>query len=137
MLAINSVYVAITSIQSRDGNPYPWISALIVLAAQLFIPVLFIVKKYGLEGSQGSAVLISVITALSCVYLITRRAAGFEMEFGGEMGVRLKIISCLFVSTIAIVWLARSSPEAALILYFVYAMLPLQKMLRLPIATNG
>ena len=59
------------------------------------------------------------------------------MEFGGEMGVRLKIISCLFVSTIAIVWLARSSPEAALILYFVYAMLPLQKMLRLPIATNG
>lgn len=133
MNAIRSMFVALTSIQAKGGNPYPQISVSIALVGQIFIPVLAVLQKYIYWLPSVQILFLSISSSFLIVWLAVRSAAGFRMIFEGGMSLRMKVFAALIFPALVFVFVARASPEGALLLYAFYSILPLGKILGFPI----
>ncbi len=133
MLAIKSLFVALKSIQVHDGNPYPRLTVWIGLAGQLFIPILSVINRYAAGFANETSVALSLATSFIFVIFVTRNLSTSEMKFDGELQLRCKIFFSFFLPLVAFVCIARISPILSLSGYLVYSLIPLQRILKLPL----
>ena len=133
MLAIKTMFVAITSIQRKEGNIYPRAVVTVLLSGQLFIPLLMLMRKYISNANNIASLSASIVISIAVIHVITRSASNLRMQDNRELGLRIKIMVALFVPTVVIAWIARDFPWLSLLIYIAYAILPLRKILNLPI----
>lgn len=130
MLAIKSLYVALASIQTERGNPYPRIAILIGLAGQLIVPVFSVFDRYASHVSRGVALLVAGLLSLFVINIVVRSLPEKNLLFIVNTALKVKVFACLLIPTLFFVFVARKSPEASIFLYFLYSILPLKSLLR-------
>jgi hypothetical protein len=127
------MFVAITSIQRSTDNPFPQLVGWIALAGNIFAPIFSTIQKYSLGISDKNLIAASCVTSMLLILLITNGAEKFSMDVGDGYALKLRIALVLVASTIVFAVISRTLPELSLLAYFAFALLPLQRLLDLPI----
>lgn len=132
MRAIKTLFAAITGIQTAAGNSLPKLVAWVVLCGQLCVPVYCVVEKYIHQEQKTFAV--SAIISIAVVLFSTASISIPVIPAGKLLSLKLKGALILFASTLLFAGIARLSPELSLAAYFLFAFLPLQKVLSVEVA---
>lgn len=132
MLALRSIFVAVVRAQQSVGNPGPRVVAYIALMGICFPPMLAAWRKY-LPGSQQQLALPAALVIAFSIAFATASAA--KLSSGPiqlNYSMRLRIAAAVFLPAVALLFIARVSPEIALAAFAVFCLIPLQRLLRLP-----
>lgn len=131
MLALKSMFVGITSIQRSMGVSSPQVVAWIALAGHMLAPIATMGLKYFPDAPKWLVFSASAVAALSLVILATGQAKKYEMKVDGNKE-KDKLLAVFLVSIFLVIGIARYSPELSVVSYFVFCLVPLQRLIRLP-----
>ena len=132
MLAIRTLFVAISTIQTEAENPFPRVTARIALAAQPFVPVFLLLRSVLPSDTGLSTIVVAASISLLLILPPTYSKTIQEVEIDDNWErIKTAIAVLLFASVVPMAVIARYSAGYALATYLVFASLPLQKWLNI------
>lgn len=126
------MFVGIASIQKSMGVSAPQVVAWIALACHMLVPIVTMGLKYFPEAPKEVIISASTVIALSLVFFVAGSAKKYEMRIEGNKE-KDKLLAVFLVSIFLVIGVARYSPELSVVSYLIFCLIPLKRLIGLPI----